>query len=238
MKYRIMRFIIRLLVGLIARVERRDLENIPAGNVILVANHLGRLDTALSFCLTEREDIIMPIAGKYKHHPLFGLIGWAVDGIWLSREGDDSSALRQILARMEQGGLLFIAPEGTRSRTEALQEARLGAAYLASRSGFPLIPAAVTGTEDRLVKANLRHFRRSPITLRAGKPFNLNVPKGRGRQEAYGAATDEIMCQIAALLPEKYHGVYAGHPRLAEILKANEQMNSGTEAQDGGGGED
>jgi 1-acyl-sn-glycerol-3-phosphate acyltransferase len=233
MKYRIMRSIIRLLVRLIARVELRDMENIPAGNVIVVGNHLGRLDTALFFCVIEREDIIMPIAGKYKYHPLFGLMGWAADGIWLSREGDDSGALRQILARMQQGGLLILAPEGTRSRTEALQPARLGAAYLASKSGFPVVPTAVTGTEDRLVKENLRHVRRSPILVRAGKPFVVDVPKGRGREEAYRAATDEIMCQIAALLPAKYRGVYAGHPRLAEILRENGQPNQERGAQDG-----
>jgi len=234
LKYRIMRYLVRGVVGLIARMDVQGMEGIPAGNVIVAGNHLGRLDTAVMFCVIDRADIIMPIAGKYKYHPIFGLMGWAADGIWLSRDGDDASALRQTLARMQQGGLLIIAPEGTRSATEALQEARLGAAFLAVRSGFPILPAVVTGTEDRLVKANLRHFRRSRIVVRAGKPFALDVPKARGREEAYRAATDEIMCQIAALLPEKYRGAYARHPRLAEILRSKGEMNRATQGQDGG----
>jgi 1-acyl-sn-glycerol-3-phosphate acyltransferase len=65
----------------------------------------------------------------------------------------------------------------------------------------------------------LKHFRRSKITVTAAKLMYIDIPKGKGREEALRAATDEIMCQIAALLPEKYRGVYADHPRLQELLK-------------------
>ena len=186
---------------------------------LCLGNHLGRLDTAVLFYGLDREDIIMPIAGKYKHHPLFGPIGWAADGIWLRRDGNDTDALRQTLARMKQGGMLVMAPEGTRSTTGALQEARLGAAFLAVKSGFPIVPAAMIGTEDRLVKENIKHLRRSRIQVRAGPPFSLALPQGHGREQAYRQATDEIMCRIAALLPERYRGAYAGNPRVAESVK-------------------
>jgi 1-acyl-sn-glycerol-3-phosphate acyltransferase len=219
MKFRIMRSLIRLWVALIARVEVHGMEKLPEGNVIVVGNHLGRLDTAVMFYVIDREDIIMPIAGKYRRHPLYGLMGWAMNGIWLSRDGSDTAALRQTLERMKRGGLLIMAPEGTRSPTEAMQEARLGAAFLADKSGYPILPVGAFGTEDRLVKENLRHFRRSRIVLRAGDLFRLEVPKGRGREQAYRDATTEIMCRIAALLPQEKRGFYAGHPRIAEILR-------------------
>jgi 1-acyl-sn-glycerol-3-phosphate acyltransferase len=119
---------------------------------------------------------------------------------------------------MEQGGMLVIAPEGTRSKTEALQEAKLGVAFLASKSGYPVLPVAVTGTEDRSVAENLKHFRRSKIVVRAGDVFNIEIPKGKGREQAMREATDEIMCQIGAILPEKYRGFYADHSRLKELL--------------------
>jgi 1-acyl-sn-glycerol-3-phosphate acyltransferase len=143
MKFRIMRLLIRLWVALIARVEIQGMQKLPEGNLFVVANHLGRLDSAVMFCLIDREDVIMPIAGKYRHHPLYGLMGWAMDGIWLSRDGSDTTALRQTLARMKQGGLLVMAPEGTRSPTEAMQEARLGAAFLADKSGYPVRPGSL-----------------------------------------------------------------------------------------------
>ena len=205
-------------MNLITDIEIYDAEKLPAGNVIVAANHLGRLDTAALLCVMDREDIIMPVAEKYKNHPLYGAIGRAANAIWLNRFEADYSALREILARMEHGGMLVIAPEGTRSKTEALQEAKLGVAFLASKSGYPVMPVAVTGTEDRAILENLKRFRRSKIIVRAGDAFRIEVSKGKGREQAMREATDEIMCRIAAMLPEKYRGVYADHPRLKELL--------------------
>lgn len=200
-------------------IEVNGIEKLPEGNVIVAANHLGRLDPAVLLCVLDREDIIIPMAEKYKDHPLYGAIGRAVNAVWLNRFDADYAAFRQILDRMKQGGLLGIAPEGTRSRTEALQEAKMGVAFLASKSGYPVLPVAATGTEDRVILENLKHFRRSKITVTAAELMYIDIPKGKGREEALRAATDEIMCQIAALLPEKYRGVYADHPRLKELLK-------------------
>ena len=204
---------------LIADIEIDGLERLPEGNVIVAANHLGRLDTAVLLCILDREDNIMPVAEKYNNHPLYGAIGRGVNAIWLNRFDADYSALRQILERMEQGGMLVIAPEGTRSKTEALQPGKMGVAFLASKSGYPVLPVAVTGTEDRLVLKNLKRFRRSKITASAADLMYIDIPKGKGREDAMREATDEIMCQIAALLPVKYRGVYADHPRLKELLK-------------------
>jgi 1-acyl-sn-glycerol-3-phosphate acyltransferase len=218
MKFRTLRAVVRFVMKIIADIEIHGLEKIPPGNFIAAANHLGRLDTAALLCVIDREDIIMPVAEKYKDHPIYGAIGRAANAIWLNRFDADFSALRQILARMEQGGLLVIAPEGTRSQTEALQEAKLGVAFLASKSGYPVMPVAVTGTEDRAVLENLKRFRRSKIVVRGGDPFVIEIPKGKGREQALREATDEIMCRIAVMLPEKYRGVYAEHPRLKELL--------------------
>jgi len=204
---------------LIADIEVNGIEKLPEGNVIVAANHLGRLDTAALLCILDREDIIMPVAEKYKDHPLYGAIGRAANAVWLNRFEADYSAFRQILERMKQGGLLVIAPEGTRSKTEALQEAKMGVAFLASKSGYPIMPVAVTGTEDRLILENLKHFRRSKITATAAELMYVSIPQGKGREEAMRQITDEIMCQIAVRLPEKYRGVYADHPRLRELLK-------------------
>jgi 1-acyl-sn-glycerol-3-phosphate acyltransferase len=121
---------------------------------------------------------------------------------------------------MQKGGLMVIAPEGTRSKTEALQEGKMGVAFLASKSGFPVMPVALTGTEDRGIISNLKKFRRSKIKAVAGELFYIEVPKGKGREEAMRNATDEIMCQIAAKLPESYRGFYKDFPRVEELLKS------------------
>ncbi len=220
MKYTTLRTIVRFIMNLIADVEVVGLDRLPDGNFILAANHLGRLDTAVLLYAVDREDIILPVAEKYKNHPFFGAIGRAVDAIWLNRFDADYAAFRTILTRMEKGGLMVIAPEGTRSKTEALQEAKMGVAFLASKSGYPVLPVALTGTEDRLIVQNLKRLRRSKITARTGELLRVDVPpRGRGREESLRTATDEIMCRIAAELPEKYRGFYADHPRLKELLK-------------------
>jgi 1-acyl-sn-glycerol-3-phosphate acyltransferase len=218
MKFKTLRSIVRFIMNIIADVEVVGLEKLPQGNLMLASNHLGRLDTAVLLYAVDREDIIMAVAEKYKDHPLFGAIGRTVDAVWLNRFEADFGALREILARMQKGGLMVIAPEGTRSKTEALQQAKMGAAFLAGKSGYPVLPVALTGTEDRGVLENLKKFRRSKIKVVAGNLFQVDLPKGRGREEAMQSATDEIMCQIAANLPEKYRGFYKDYPRVKELL--------------------
>ncbi|NOT03370.1 MAG: 1-acyl-sn-glycerol-3-phosphate acyltransferase [Anaerolineales bacterium] len=219
MKYKTLRSIVRFVMNIIADVEVVGMEKIPQGNLMIAANHLGRLDTAVLLYAIDREDIIMAVAEKYKDHPLFGAIGRTVDAIWLNRFEADFSALREILTRMQKGGLMVIAPEGTRSKTEALQEGKMGVAFLASKSGYPVMPVALTGTEDRSVIENLKRFRRSKIKAVAGELFYVEIPKGRGREEAMRKATDEIMCQIAAKLPESYRGFYKDYPRVRELMQ-------------------
>lgn len=219
MKYKTLRSIIRFIMNVIADVEIVGMERIPEGNVLLAANHLGRLDTAVLLYAIDREDIIIAVAEKYKNHPLFGAMGRAVDAVWLNRFEADFSALREILARMKKGGLMVIAPEGTRSKTEALQEGKMGVAFLAGKSGYPVLPVALTGTEDRAIIENLKRFRRSKIRAVAGEPFMIEIPKGSGREQAMRDATDEIMCRIAAELPERYRGVYKDSPRVKALLQ-------------------
>ena len=218
MKYKTLRSIVRFIMNMIADVEVVGLEKLPQGNVMLAANHLGRLDTAVLLYVLDREDIIMAVAEKYKNHPLFGAIGRTANAIWLNRFEADFAALREILARMQKGGLMVIAPEGTRSKTMSMQEGKMGVAFLASKSGYPVMPVALTGTEDSGIISNLKRFRRSKIKVVAGDLFYVEIPKGSGREKAMREATDEIMCRIAVELPERYRGFYAAHLRLKELL--------------------
>lgn len=212
------RIFIRFVLAIIARVEIIGYDNVPPeGGFILAANHLGRLDSAMLYYAIDREDIIMPVAEKYKTHWLFGPLVRALGGFFINRFDADLQAIREVLRRLKKGGVFVIAPEGTRSKVEALQEAREGAAYFASKTGVPIIPIALTGTEDRVVVDNIKHFRKTHIVVRAGPAFTLPTLKSQDEQ-ALQAATDEIMCRIAAMLPEKYRGFYSDHPRLKELL--------------------
>ncbi|PWH17265.1 MAG: hypothetical protein DDG60_02460 [Anaerolineae bacterium] len=217
---RFLRALIRIILRLIARVELHGLENLPSGGFILAANHLGRLDSAILYYVIDRDDVIMPVAEKYKTHWLFGPLVPALGGLFINRFDADINAIRDILRRMKKGGIFVIAPEGTRSKTESLQKAHSGVAFFAAKTGAPVVPVAITGTEDRLVVENLKRLRRSHIVARAGKPIQVRLDETLGRDEALEAATDDIMCRIALMLPERYRGVYAHHPHLERLLKS------------------
>jgi 1-acyl-sn-glycerol-3-phosphate acyltransferase len=208
--------VIRLIFNLLSHVVVIGLENVPDyGSAILAMNHLSRIDPPLVVAVVKRPDLTALIADTYKKFPP---LRWAIDimgGIWINRDQVDLDALRKALGFLRQGGLLGIAPEGTRSRNGAMIPAKTGAAYLAAKAAVPVIPVAVSGSEDAFQK--LLRFRRPTIELQFGEPFNLPPLDRRERDAALQQDTDEIMCRIAAMLPPSYWGVYRDHPRLAEL---------------------
>ena len=105
-------------------------------------------------------------------------------------------------------------------------EARPGVSYLATKLNRPIVPVALAGTEDKTLFGNLKRLKRTHMTITAGPAFTLPPLPKEGRDEALKKYTDEIMCQIAALLPERYRGVYAEHPRLKELLRFANAINS------------
>jgi 1-acyl-sn-glycerol-3-phosphate acyltransferase len=216
---RILRFLIRLFLKLIARFDIRGKENVPlTGGMIIAANHIGILDIVMFYFVMDRTDLFIPVAEKWGEIGWIRWLGGHLNFLFVDRFSPDLKALRKMITLMEDGKCLVIAPEGTRSRVGSLIEGKPGVAYLAARSGFPVIPVGITGTEDEIIMANVKRFRKSLITLTGGKPFTIPPLPKEGRDVALQKYTDEIMCQIAALLPEKYRGLYAEHPRLKELL--------------------
>lgn len=219
MGYRFASFLIRFLLSLVARIEVIGGDRIPAaGAFIAVSNHLGRLDAALPFCVVRREAVAMMVAEKYKKSAFFRWLVKLLDAFWVDRFNADLSALREALNRLRRGQVLVMAPEGTRSPNGRLIVGRPGVAYVAAKSGVPIVPIGVTGTEDEKVAASLRRLRRARILCNVGEPFTLPPLQGKASQETLKAYTDEIMCRIAAQLPPEYRGVYAEHPRVRELL--------------------
>lgn len=218
MAQKIFRFIIRLLFPLFADFDIRGYEHLPKeGGFVVASNHLGRLDPAMLYYAIDHGQFALPVAEKYKTHPFFGPLGNWMNVIWLDRFNPDLAAIREVINRMKKGQALVIAPEGTRSKTEALLEGKPGVAFLASKANVPIMPIAMWGTEDRLIIENMKRFRRSKIIIRGGPTFMLKIDRSKDRDVALREATDEIMCRIALMLPEQYHGFYANHPRLKEL---------------------
>jgi 1-acyl-sn-glycerol-3-phosphate acyltransferase len=215
----ILRWILRRLIDLIARVEIRGYENVPTeGAFIIATNHLGMLDATMLFYAVDRWDVFIPVAEKWEQSAFLRWLGPYANFVFIDRFNPDLKAMRKIIRLMESDHILVIAPEGTRSRVGSMIEGKPGASYLAAKLQRPIVPVGLAGTADKSVLANLRRLRRTPIVVTAGKAFTLpNLPSGN-RGEVLVQYTDEIMCRIAALIPDEFRGVYAQHPRLKEIL--------------------
>lgn len=216
-----------------SHLEVRNLENVPlSGGCLLIGNHLGIVDGPLFLAVIPRQDVTGLVAEKYQRVPVLNwLVSKIIHGIWINRGTADLSALRAAANFINQGGLLGVAPEGTRSPTHQLIRGKQGAAFLAAHAGdIPILPAAVTGTEDAF--SRLFRFQRPHITITFGKPFRLPPIDRKNRSASMRQNTDILMCQIASLLPEKYRGVYAEHPCLKEIL-AGSSVNASKQALSG-----
>ncbi len=215
----ILRAIIRFLINLVADVELIDVEKLPrSGSYAFATNHLGILDAFLAYYILDRWDFFIPVAEKWEKHAILRWLGKHLNFIFIDRFNPDIHAIRTILKRMEKGEVLVIAPEGTRSRTEQMAEGKPGVSYMASKAQFPVLPIGLIGTEDRIFFNNLKHLKRTKIQVRFGDVFTLPPLPRKNRDKALREYTDEIMCRIAALIPEKNRGVYAEHPRLKELL--------------------
>ena len=206
--YRLLKSIVRFIFKLFTDWEIVGLENVPPdGPFISVSNHTHWLDPPLIMTSLPRR--VYPLAAdKWRRRPVIGQLIASVRAIFIVRGEVDRRALRKAMEALKQGKVLGIAPEGTRSKTGALQRGRGGAAYIACLTGVPLVPVGVIGIEKAL--SELRHLRRPQVKVVIGQPFTLPpLPRqAGGKSEPLKQYTTQIMHRIAELLPEEYRGVY------------------------------
>jgi 1-acyl-sn-glycerol-3-phosphate acyltransferase len=208
-------------------VEVHDLEQVAGleGPVLLVANHISNADAPLIgsyvtpvlgrriYWLGKQEALDWPIIGKLLE--LNAVIG-------IQRGAADVDAFRSAKRVLDEGHVLIVFPEGTRSPTGALQKAKEGTTILALRTGARIVPLGVSGTRRVWPRGQrLPHPTRRKVILRIGEPFTIKAEgSGAERRAAQVAATTEIMGRIAALLPVDQRGAYAaaGPPRSPATL--------------------
>ena len=215
--YNVIHGTVRLLVHTLWRYTVTGQENLPAaGPYLVVTNHLSVFDAPLVFAnVTGRA--VMFGADKWRRTPGVRQLLEAVGVIWVTRGEADTDAMKGALRVLKSGRILGVAPEGTRSPTGALIQGKPGAAYLADRARVPLVPMAITGTEN--IAPCWKRLRRPKVHCLIGRPFTL-PSDGRAKGQRLDELTEQIMCTLAAMLPPEYRGVYADHPLLHAMLAA------------------
>jgi 1-acyl-sn-glycerol-3-phosphate acyltransferase len=212
-----LRLLQRFLVATRLKLSVRGLENFPAhGPALIVLNHLGDADIVVILSQL-RTLVIDPLAASNLYDiPALRLAAEMYGVIWLHRGHPDRRALNCALESLRRGRFVTIAPEGRESLVGGLEHGLDGAAFLALRADVPILPIAITGTENPRIYQGLVCWPRLPVSLTIGRPFR--IAKSGDRRSNLVNGTDQIMRSLAQLLPPEYQGVY----RQDEIRSAQE----------------
>jgi 1-acyl-sn-glycerol-3-phosphate acyltransferase len=207
--FRIVNASIKNIIQVICRVQADDLKKVPAqGPLILVTNHVNFLEIPLLFTFIQPR----PVTGLAKvetwQNPVLGPLFNLWDAIPIDRGTGDRSAFKAALKALSEGRIVAVAPEGTRSGNGQLRRGLPGVVALAARSRAPVLPLAFWGGEA--VWDNFRRLRRTEFNIAVGKPFTIDIPSKMIEKQVREAAVDEIMLELARLLPNQYHGYYQG----------------------------
>jgi 1-acyl-sn-glycerol-3-phosphate acyltransferase len=200
--WRLIRFVVRIIVAIIFDVHTVGRQNVPeTGSLIIASNHLSWVDVPLIPAFLKRRVVYMA-----KEETFMGKGGWFVRflGAFPVKRGEaDRQSLRTAEEQLKTGRILSIFPEGTRSKIHTLGQAHAGMGMIALRSGAPVLPVAIWGSENSFKKFRPR------ITIIFGEPMIL-TPKGKKiTREDIDQATEQVMLRITSMLPAEYRGVYA-----------------------------
>jgi 1-acyl-sn-glycerol-3-phosphate acyltransferase len=208
-KRNFLRFLIRVIgFNLLVKLDKVEgLEYIPKeGPAILMINHIAFIDPILVLHACPRN--IIPLAKvEALNYPIVGIFPRIWEVIPVRREEVDRRAIQKALEVLKAGEIVLVAPEGT--RCPSLRIGKEGIAYLATRSGAPVIPTAVTQTSGFPTLPFTRRWKGPGAQVRFGRPFRFVSNEERPGKEKMRKMTDEAMFALASLLPFPLRGVYA-----------------------------
>jgi 1-acyl-sn-glycerol-3-phosphate acyltransferase len=199
---------IRVWTSALCRIDGKSLAQVPAhGPLILAVNHINSLEVPLLFAHLRPRRVIGLAKIETWKNKFMGWLFTMFEAIPIHRGEADLEALRKCAGVLAAGDILGVAPEGTRSYNGRLLCGQPGIVLIALRSGAPILPVAHWGGES--FSFNLKRLKRTDFHIRVGRPFYLNDNGEKVRAAVRKEMSDEIMYQIAILMPEEYRGEYA-----------------------------
>jgi 1-acyl-sn-glycerol-3-phosphate acyltransferase len=206
--YHVVNFTFRRIVRVLCRVDDSQLPKIPEkGPYIMAVNHINFMEMPLMYTHL----IPRPMTGFVKaagwKNPFLRWIFDLWGAIPVERGEADMSAVRAGLSALDEGKILVIAPEGTRTGDGRLIQGHPGIVTMALKGNVPILPVVYYGHEN--FWSNIKRLRRTDFQINVGRPFYLDRGGARVSKEVRRQMVDEIMYQLAGLLPEKYRGYYA-----------------------------
>lgn len=206
---------LKRLTRTLLRVHDAELAQVPLhGPLILVPNHINFLEAPVLYTHLQPRRITALAKAETWDNPFLRFLFDMGQGIPLRRGEADIGALRKGLAILEAGHILTIAPEGHRSNDGRLQRGHPGVVFVALHSGAPLLPLVCFGGER--FRSNISRLRRTDFYIVVGQPFYVDAHGERVMGALRQRIADEIMYQLAALLPPAYRGYYSDLSKATE----------------------
>jgi len=202
----LMRFMTRTYLLGLFKVE--GLDNVPRdGPLVVCPNHFGTLDPPMVPAFLPRSDSWSMAKSEYFRKPHLRRLFTSYHAFPVVRHTADRTALRRSFELLKAGHALIVYPEGTRVDAGVLARPEPGAGFIAQRCSCPVLPVALTGTQECLPKG--KHWpRRVRVTVRFGKPFVVLVRRPSGERVSHEEAADAVMLAIAELLPPEKRGEF------------------------------
>jgi 1-acyl-sn-glycerol-3-phosphate acyltransferase len=207
-KRNVLRWLLRVIgLPLLARVDSVEgVENVPTeGSAIIMINHISFIDPFVVANPLPRNLVALAKVEVYDY-PIVGIIPKLLGVIPVKRDEVDRQAVQRCLEVLRAGEMILLAPEGTRG--SALRQGREGVAYLASRSGAPVVPVAIDGTDGFPALRGTKRWRQPGGRVRFGRPFRYHADLRRAKADTLRKMTDEALYVLAGMLPENRRGIY------------------------------
>lgn len=199
---------IKGLTRILCNVDDGQLVKVPEkGPLIVACNHINFMDAPLLYTHLQPRNVTGFAKAETWDNPALGFLFDLWGAIPIQRGEVDTKAFRRGLEALQQGKILGVAPEGTRSRHGKLGRGLPGIITLAYHSKAPVLPLVFYGVEQ--LGENIKELKRTDFHIRVGRLFTLTFPQGKMDRELRKLMVDEIMYQIAALLPHEYRGYYS-----------------------------
>ena len=184
-----------------------------SGPVILAPVHRSNIDFLVVSEVTTRKLFYMAKDSLWKR-PHFGTFLESIGAFPVHRQGADRLALDRAQDVLERGDALILFPEGTRHEGPVVQELHEGAAFLAARTGAPIVPIGIGGSAAAMPKGS-KMVRPVKIHLVVGQPLPAPARSARGRvpRTQVHALTEHLREELQTLYDEAQKRVDDQAPR-------------------------
>lgn len=179
----------------------------PVAPMIIAVNHINFLDVPILVSQAHPRLVVGIIKDTTWNNPIMKFLFDTFDAIPLNRGGAFLDTFKQAKEAIDNGAFIGIAPEGSRTRTGILKKGKAGILQLALMTKTPILPVAHYGEQH--FEKNIKRLKRTSVVYKVGRPFYFKTDGDTVPRAERAAYVDEIMIQIAQLLPEELRGEYA-----------------------------